>query len=253
MKKITYILFTFLLVSCNWMSVVPDRTDDDLYSLYRQRIENSNKILYNFAYSGTFVTSSDYIGITILDSTKNFTLDKIVDFPTNYFKKKPTGNHLELIKLNHIETTEKDTLLTPVKNYKTKVNDTQLTVTEYNLTYGSATKDTGLKEYEFDNIKETKDSLMFLNVSHKFGGKEFNKNHSFEKGNIKIVEDENNNLLYVEIEQLIIGRGSVYYSTSPFELVPDRPIVGKATYHFYPRNPLSTEGISDIGIWRRIK
>lgn len=231
----------------------PNRTDDNLYGLYRQRIENSNKVLYNFAYSGAFVTNSDYIGVTILDSTENFTLDKIVDFPTEYFKGKPTGNHLELIKLNYIKTTEKDTLLTPVKNYKTKIKDTQLTVNEYNQTYGSATMSTGLMEYEFDNFKETKDSLIFLNVSKKFGGKEFNKNHSFEKGNIKVIEDENNNLLYIKIEQLFIERGNVYYPTSPFELVSDQPIVGMAIYQFYPRNPLTTKGISDVGIWRRAR
>jgi hypothetical protein len=118
-KTTTYILLTILLISCNY--IPPNRTDDNLYGLYKQRIENSNLVLYQFAYSGTFITSSDYIGVTILDITENFSLDKIIDFPTEYFRTKPKGNRLELLKINYSNpTTEKDTVLTPVKIYKKK-------------------------------------------------------------------------------------------------------------------------------------
>lgn len=246
---------TFLLTSCDWMGSVPKRTDDNLYGLYRQRIENSDKILYQFAYSGTFVASSDYQGVTILDSIEKFSLDKIVDFPTEYFFTKPKGKFLNLIKINYSSspTTEKDTVLTPVIIYKKNINGTELSVTEYNLTYGSATKNTGLMRYEFDRFKESNDSLTLFNVTKKFGGKEFSENPSFEKGNIKIVENSDKKLVYIEINQPIIGRGSIYKPTSPFELIPNQPIVGVATYEFYPRDSLTTENLSDYGLWRRIK
>lgn len=252
-KAITYILITFLFISCNY--IPPSRTDYNLYGLYKQRIENSNLVLYQFAYSGTFVTSSDYTGVTVLDSTEDFSLDKIIDFPTEYFKTKPTGKILELIKINYgnSPTTEKDTILTPVKNYKTKINSAELLVTEYNLTYGSATMNTGLMRYEFDTYEETKDSLILFNVVKKFGGKEFSINPSFEKGNIKIVENDNKKLLYIQVNQPIIERGNIYKPTSPFELVPNQPIVGVATYEFYPRDSLTTEKLSETGLWRRIK
>ena len=231
-------------------------TDDDLYSLYKQRIENSNLVLYQFEYSGKFVTSSDYIGMTILDSTKKFSIDNIVEFPTEYFMTKPTGRRLELIKINYCNSstlTEKDTILTPIKNYKTTINGAELLITEYNLTYGSASLNTGLMEYEFDRCEESKDSLTLFNVTKRFGGKSFSNNPSFEKGNIRIVENDNKKLLYIQIEQPIIERGSIYKPTSPFDLVPNQPIVDVATYKFYPRDSLTTEKLSDIGLWRQDK
>ena len=244
---------TFLLISCNFLP--PGRSDDNLYTLYKQRIENSNLVLYQFGYSGTFVTSSDYVGITVLDSTEKFSLDKIIDFPTEYFKTKPTGKILDLIKINYgsTSTTEKDTILTPVKKFKKTINGAELLVTEYNLTYGSATMNTGLMRYEFDSFEESKDSLTLFNVTKSFGGKSFSSNPSFEKGNIKIVENDNKKLLYIQVEQPIIERGSIYKPTSPFELVPNQPIVGVATYEFYPRDSLTTEKLSEIGLWRRVK
>lgn len=253
-KATTCILITFFLfISCNY--IPPNRTDDNLYGLYKQRIENSNLVLYQFAYSGTFVTSSDYVGITALDSTEKFSLDKIIDFPTEYFQTKPKGGNLTLIKINYgtNPTTEKDTVLTPIKRYKEKINGSDLTVTEYNLTYGSATMNTGLMRYEFDNFKETSDSLTLFNVIKKFGGKIFSENPSFEKGNIKIVENDNKRLLYIQINQPIIERGNIYKPTSPFEIVYNQPIVGVATYEFYPRDSLTTEALSETGLWRRVK
>ncbi len=246
---------TLLLTSCNWMGSIPGRTDDNLYGLYKQRIENSSQVLYQFYYSGTFVSSSDYVGVTILDSTENFSLDKIIDFPTEYFKTKPKGKNLYLIKINYGSnpTTEKDTILTPIKSYKEKINGAELSVKEYNLTYGSATINAGLMRYEFDRCEESNDSLTLFNVTKTFGGKLFSHNPSFLKGNIKIVENDDKKLLYIQIKQPIIERGSIYKPTSPFELVENQPIVDVATYEFYPRDSLTTEKLSEIGLWRRVK
>jgi hypothetical protein len=195
------------------------------------------------------------LGVTILDSTESFSLDKIIDFPTEYFKTKPTGKILELIKINYdsIPTIEKDTILTSVKNYITKINGAELSVTEYNLTYGSATMNTGLMRYEFDTYEETKDSLTLFNVTKNFGGKLFSSSPSFEKGNIKVVENDNKKLLYIQVNQPIIERGNIYKPTSPFELVANQPIVGVATYEFYPRDSLTTAKLSETGLWRRVK
>jgi hypothetical protein len=107
--------------------------------------------------------------------------------------------------------------------------------------------------YEFDRFIESNDSLTLFNVSKKFGGKVFSENTSFEKGNIKIVENDAKKLLYIQIKQPIVERGSIFKPTSPFELVPNQPIVGIATYEFYPRDSLTTENLSEYGLWRRIK
>lgn len=188
-----------------------------------------------------------------MDSSKIFSRGKIRALPSPYFKSKPTGDRIELIDIEHIFTSEADTALTPKRIYKLYMDKVELEITEYNNTYGSASINTGLMQYEFDDFDETNDSLMLANVTKKFGGTEFTENITFTKGNIKAVENDNNELLYFQIRQPIIMRGSIYKPTDPFKLVDNQPIVGIATYEFYPRRKISAKDISDIGIWKRVK
>lgn len=250
-RPLTYILITVILSACGSTNEVNEKLD----SLYRQRIENSNYVLYEFNYTGAFVTSSDFSGITILDSNETFTKSKIDRLPCSYFITKPSIDNLKMLNIDFgkIPRTEKDTLLTPKGQYIKNFNGVQFNITEFNNTYGSATMNTGLMRYEFDSLKETKDSLTFYNVTKIFGGKFFPSTTSFLKGNIKVVDSKDNRILYVQIEQAIIERGNIYKPTSPLELVPNHPIVGSATYKFYPRTAINSKTLTDFGIWKRVK
>jgi hypothetical protein len=246
-----YIFLTLILSACSWTNKADERLD----CLYIQRIENSNYVLYEFSYTGAFVTSSVFSGITILDSNEMFTKSKIDRLPCSYFITKPTIGNLKMLDIEYGQNprTEKDTLLTSNGQYTKTFNGVQFDITKYKDTYGSATMNTGLMRYEFDSLKETKDSMTFYNVTKKFGGRIFPSTASFLKGNIKVVDSKDNRILYVQIEQAIIERGNIYKPTSPLELVPNQPIVGSATYEFYPRTTINSKTLTDFGIWKRVK
>ena len=142
--------------------------------------------------------------------------------------------------------------MTPCSQYSEKVNDVRIEVKKYKETYGSPMI-TGLMSYQFDGIKETDDSLTFFNVVKKSGGQEFPSTVSFAKGNIEIVDSSDNKINHIDITRVIIQRGRIYKPTKPLEIVPDQPVVGTATYCFYPTSPATTSLLSDYGIFKRIK
>lgn len=231
-----------------------DKKIDKPRSLYRQRIANSNLVIYDFNFAGGFVTSSDFTGFALLDSTASFSKERIKELPCTYFSARPTSSNFQMICINYGQSprTEKDTLLTPSKSYTKKIDNIQIEVTEYNDTYGSATS-TGLMEYKFDSLKETEDSLTFYNVTKKFGGRKFPSIVSFHKGNIKIIDSINNEVSHIQIDQVIIQRGDIYKPTKPLELVSNQPVVGLATYYFYPRTTIKSTDLTDYGIFKRVE
>jgi hypothetical protein len=244
-----------LISSCNFMGdSLKNNSNDRLQSLFRQRIVGSELLIYDFSFTGGFVTSSDYVGFAILDSTVPFSKDRMKELPCRYFKAAPRSSVFEMIDINYGQglRTERDTLLTRKNQYSKKVGSLQINVTEYNDTYGSATSSTGLMEYGFDGMKETSDSLTLYNVTKKFGGKDFPSTTSFVKGNIKVVDSTEGNINYIDIDQVIIKRGAIYKPTKPLELVSNQPIVGVATYRFYPRHVSKATALTDYGIFKRV-
>ena len=247
-----FIIILTFLVGCNNYT---DTKNDRPQSLYRQRIANSSLVIYDFSFAGGFVTSSDHTGFAVLDSTLSFSKDKIKELTCTYFSARPTSSIFKMIDINYGQNprTEKDTLLTPSKTYSKKIDNVQIDVTEYNDTYGSATTSTGLMEYEFDGLKETTDSLTFYNITKKFGGREFPAAFSFTKGNIKIIDSINFDIHHIQIDQVIIQRSSIYKPTKPLELIPNQPVVGMATYYFYPKSPMKSTDLTDYGMFKRVE
>lgn len=254
MKTLLVVSFiiSFLFEGCNFKK---ETLKDGLQSLYKQRIANSRLVIYDFSFAGGFATSSSYTGFAVLDSTILFSKDKLKELPCTYFAEVPTGSGFKMIDINYGQNprTKNDTLLTPIKQYSKKIDDILVNVIAYNDTYGSATSSTGLMEYEFDVMKETKDSLTFYNVTKNFGGKEFPSTTSFVKGNIKVVDSASGIINYIDIDQVIIKRGDIYKPTKPRELVPNQPIVGIATYRFYPKQATKSTILTDYGIFKRVK
>jgi hypothetical protein len=231
-----------------------DSPEDRLESLYRQRIPNSKYVVYDFNYAGAYATSSDYVGLTVLDSSTVFSRDEIDKLPSSYFVGKPVAGHLHMLVLDYGQGQEspKDTLLTPVREYTKKYNEVEVAVTEYKHTYGSATRDTGLKQYRFEGFQEKPDSIVFYSVTNKHGGSAVPA-MAFVKGNIQAVEFAGDTVAYFEINRAFIGRGSVYQSPKPFQLVPNQPVVGMTTLRFYPRKTVKAVSLTDVGIYKKVK
>jgi hypothetical protein len=253
MSRLLLFLLLAVLLGCNWMDTGDPPTE--LASLYRQRIANSKYVLYEFTYPGTFVTTSDYTGVTILDSTLSFSRSRIDKLPCAYFTTKPTISELKLLHINMGQTPRmpKDTLMVPSKHYSQRFNGVRFDITEYSDTYGSATMDTGLMEYGFSRLKETSDSLVFYGVTRQFGGRDFPATTAFAKGNIRVEDSARSYIQYIGVEQAVMKRGAIYKPTAPLQLVANQPIVGTAFYRFYPKKRLRFTVLTDLGIWKRVK
>lgn len=230
-----------------------DSPEERLESLYRQRIPNSKYVVYDFNYAGAYATSSDYGGLTFLDSSTVFSRDEIDKLPGSYFVGKPVVGHLKMLALDYGQGQEspKDTLLTPIWEYTKKYNNVEVAVAEYKHTYGSATMDTGLKQYRFESLKERSDSVTLHNVTNKYGDPVASA-MTFVKGNIHAMEFTGDTIAYLEIDRVFIGWGSVYKLPKPFHLVPNQPIVGMTT-SFYPTKILKASSLSDVGIYKKVK
>jgi len=192
------LLFPLLLLVCANLTAClfydPDSEQKtSLLGLHRQRIPHSSLVIYKFAYAGSFATTSYYTGLTILDSSISFARNKIERLPADYFSERPTPYLFKMINIRAgiNRAGEKDTLMTPDRQYSEKFNDVLVDVKEYKETYGSPMI-TGLMSYQFDGIKETDDSLTLFNVVMMSGGQEFPSTISFAKGNIEIVDSSDN-------------------------------------------------------------
>lgn len=252
-RVISVMLLSFVLLgSCN-MGI---GFDNKLTSLYKQRIANSNLVIYEYTYVGGFVSSGSNTGFVLLDSLEEFSLSKAIEehLPSTYFSSVPSSNRLDLIRIAapHSPVLESDTFIEPIREYSEPKLRTTVMVKEYNITYGSP-KGTGSMEYEFDSIMETQDSLIFYNIVRKFGAEMFASTTAFPKGNIKAIANDEGKISEIEIKKAIIHRGDIYEPKNPFELVFDRPIVGRATYGFTPTRDVTANSLSDLGIFKRVR
>jgi hypothetical protein len=244
-----FLLFSFLAICTGCSEILKkDRPD----ALSRQRINNSDKVLYSFTYYGAAYTG-DYAGVTVLDSSEVFTRRTIELLPYGYFSAPPKGNELNLIHVDHHRTSASDTSRDPLRAYVMNSGGVQLNVVDYSVTYGSATFDTGLMRYDFDHFTEGPDSLTFHGVTKIFGGHELPSTFSIEKGNVWINDSADYIVLSIAINRVVNIRGRIYKPTSPFEIVPDQPIVGVVTYEFFPRGVIYSTELSDYGVWKNVR
>ena len=246
-----FILESILLISCG------SKTDDKLVSLYRQRIDSSKYVLYNYVYSGDFLFSGNFEGVAILDSNIKFSRDKIIlsgdetnRLPWNVFEAKPAKQTFRIIDINRESPQVIDTCLNPTKIYTETYNNNKFNVREFKMTYGIGFSGCNFK---FDSLRETNDSVTFYNVKKSFCRLEFQSTVSFVKGNIKIIDTGDHKIDHLEINQPFIGRGAFYKPGNPLKIVPNQPIVEIVTYSFYPNKSLLSKSLSDFGFYKRIK
>lgn len=240
-----------LITACSFCFSCGEAYEVD--ELYRQQIPNSSKLIYYFDACSKYNDSQKF-GCVILDSTEEFKISKIQELPSTYFDGIPTSEKIKLINLvfsGENSTKEKDTLLNPIKHYSRKFEGLNLEITEYNETYGSA-PEIGLKEFNFEKFIESKDSLTFYDVEWKTGEK-LSQKITFQKGNIKIIEDKNGNIIYINIKQFINKKGGIYKPTEPFKLIENQSIVGFATYEFHPKKVIRSSELTNIGIYKIVK
>lgn len=230
----------------------PSEEPSDL-ELYQQRVVNTPYVLYAFRYPGHFVTSSDYQGWALLDSSTAFSRGRIDQLPAGrvLLLGPPAHDHVNLLAIDMQQVRPNDTLLQPVKQYTKQYGGIPVTVQEYHATYGRPRRLTGLQEYTFERLQETADSVRFYGVVPRRGSLLGPSIRCFGKGNIKMETSLSDTIHYLQIQQLVCERDSVYRADKSNELIAHQPVIGEATYWFYPRKPLKAKALTNWGIFQR--
>jgi hypothetical protein len=177
MKELVLIFIAIICFACNTNNTNNNRTPE---SLYRQRIPNSSKVIYQFSYAGSFVTSSSDNGKVILDSTEVFTWEKSRNKLPFYI----ASIDMDLKQINGIEFIEPE--VTNVKGtYKIPYGDMEIAIKQYTSKRGSGM---GLF-YRYENFYETQDSIFFENLVIDGFGLNVSSPIGFRKGIFTVKED----------------------------------------------------------------
>lgn len=227
-----------------------------LNKLYRQRIANSRKVIYDFEFSPAFVTEGEWMGKVILDSTEKFpttvhTRKGIDELPCCFIQGRLGAENMTMLGIVYGQAAEGDTLLSPISHTQEMHSGVKVDLTRYKETYGTAIN-IGLQEYKFESLVETSDRLVFKGVTNIFGAP-LPDTAAFNKGNIKVVDSTNGNINFIEISAIVVGRGDIYKPGKPFEVVHHRPVVGERIYQFYPKQATPASRLSDYGIYKEVK
>ncbi len=231
MKRYLIIILTiFLTSSC----IKSSKSEIEFSELYRQRLPNTSKVIYYYSYWGEFVTSSNFNGYTILDSTINLTVDRIQKIDGNSFSYKDSNNKKRTVTFFNEE------------NYKTDT-DTLVIINHKNITTHLKDKDplkfdSGLgmtSSYFFKGFIDKTDSITFYGVKEDFGRK-LPEKISFTK--IGIFVDQTNSI----IQKFTLRQTKIFRIDNEIKL-------GTETLEFKPTDSLRISTVSDYGYFKRIK
>ena len=115
-----------------------------------------------------------------------------------------------------------------------------------------------LKPIRIQSFKETNDSLIIYGLDEKFGKNLKDKNSvSFQKGNIKLITDENGKIFRVVIKELFKNNATKFkYKKGTAEItekISNSPVICFRVYYFMPKNEIYESEFSDFGIYKRVQ
>ena len=234
-KNLIILLFIYTFYSCGigeWQ----------ISELYMQKIEGTSKVLYKYdAWGGR---DSHAFGYKILDSTETFRLNISNDLPFNQLQEIPNRKIITGIsdKCNGGCGENYYTTKPVFKIIKKEITNKKNIKIVHNIfqTRGFQDKGFGLGSFEFENFKETRDSLFFYNLNNI---KSVNKEHldslKIEKIDIVIRENENSDIIEIRIEDLKIDKKT-------------NEIVFNRTYFLTPKTKMSSNSFTNYGIFKDV-
>lgn len=223
--------------------------------LYQQRIPNSSKVIYEYdAWGGR---DSHTSGIVLMDSTEKFKVNSSRKLPISYFLALPNKNRIKSIELKKAVNNDEITL-DKIDSKKLNNSGIDIEVDYYEKYSGYSNATCLLNEYEFESFKETNDSLFIYGLNEKFGKNLKDKNSvSFQKGNIKLITDENGKIFRVVIKELFKDNATKFkYTKGTAEItekITDSPVICFRVYYFLPKKEIYESEFSDFGIYKRVK
>ena len=203
-----------------------------LTSLYRQRLYNSNKVIYEYTYHGKY--DSNRFGTVLLDSTMDFSSKRKYRIETGLITKIDSNNVIESLDLSHDINNkfENDS----IKTERTRYDDLIVNISYYQNKSGWGEK----IFYYFDKLKESKYQVTFYGVEREYGQK-LPDTVTIPKGGIW-VRDTDGIVDYLQFYRLK-KRGKDNSTKSQY---------GSINIKFYPKDTLYVNELSDYGFFKRI-
>ncbi|KAB1064948.1 hypothetical protein F6U93_14430 [Tamlana haliotis] len=250
MKDISKIFYFGLLISLSNCGIGEWDVE-----LYQQRIPNSSKVIYEYdAWGGR---DSHTSGIVLMDSIEKFKVNSSRKLPISYFSALPNKNRIKSIELKKAVNNDEITL-DKIDSKKLNNSGIDIVVDYYEKYSGYSNAACLLNKYEFESFKETNDSLFIYGLDEKFGKNLKDKNSvSFQKGNIKLITDENGKIFRVVIKELFKDNATKFkYKKGTAEItekITDSPVICFRVYYFLPKKEIYESEFSDYGIYKRVK
>lgn len=211
-------------------------------TLYCQKIEGTSKILYKYSAWGGL--DSHVFGYVILDSTEKFEVDISNNLPFSYLEEIPNkklikGVQFEQHNYENIKN-EVKRIFTPIK--ESIVSENGLTIKTKLFQYeGFMERSNGLGTFEFENFKETRDSLFFYNLNDiKSMVHQHLDSLKFQKKNIVIRQNKFSEIISIDIEDLILSKNT-------------NEIISNKTYFLTPKHKIKSNVFSDYGVFKELK
>ena len=246
--SILYITLAIFLLGCG---------EYEITELYSQRIEGCGKAIYIY---DAWLGDSHKFGYRLADTSISFSLFAAIpvpDLPISYLEVIPEGNIINAIYL--LPPKDKTNIsLTPLRKYTINSKGIKINIKEFEQYQGYSNVNCTLKEHYFNSLEETRDSIFFYGVTDRLHSeKQLAHKVGYKKGNIKVVDSEDKNIIRIEIPQITITRGDKYiyeYGTKNIkDTIKDSPIICLKTLYLKPKTILTSSAISDYGIFKKIR
>jgi len=225
-------------------------------TLYRQRILNSSKVIYEYVNFGEFAFSSWHYGTFILDSSENVNQAEFIKdlLPFYYTKINLDSNIIEAIELVDSEKTYKKGTYEKIDNgitYKVK---------RYYYERGSGMN----MFYIYHNLTETEDSIFFEKLTIDIFGINFPDKMGFRKGDITAEEDSLGFINKLELtilnqyplhklDTIYIDNNKTGFTGEDQIDLPPLSFVYSFKITLKPDSLSKQQKISDYGIFKKVK
>jgi len=208
-------------------------------ALYVQKIEGTSKILYKYDASGGRDTMVS--GYILLDSTETFEVDISKNLPFSYLEDIPNKKLIKGIEFEqpNYENSSNDVKknFAPIKESSLSENGLKIKTKLFQYE-GFMERNSGLGTFEFENFKETRDSIIFYNLNDiKSMEPEHLDSLKIKKTNIVIRQKKNLEIISIDIEDLILSKNT-------------SEIISNKTYFLTPKKKMKSNSFTDYGIFK---
>ncbi|MCA1966590.1 MAG: hypothetical protein LDL23_08065 [Flavobacterium sp.] len=180
-------------------------------------------------------------GYILLDSTETFEVDISKNLPFSYLEDIPNKKLIKGIEFEqpNYENSSNDVKknFAPIKESSLSENGLKIKTKLFQYE-GFMERNSGLGTFEFENFKETRDSIIFYNLNDiKSMEPEHLDSLKIKKTNIVIRQKKNLEIISIDIEDLILSKNT-------------SEIISNKTYFLTPKKKMKSNSFTDYGIFK---